>query len=70
MTAQQEMINKAEELAASQEETMKFIGEILADIELFKLSLTKAKGGLNGRAFIAICDARHCVKLTELELSE
>ena len=70
MTHGKELLKKAIALAESHKDMIKFAEEISADIELLKIAIANRKGELNGRAYIAINDARYCVKLTAVELAE
>ena len=64
-----EMLNKADKVQSSHEELIKFMDEIVTDIETLKLVLTKRREFVKEEAFLDACDAVNFIKKARKELS-
>ncbi len=64
-----EILNKADKLQSSHEELIKFMDEIVADIDTLKLVLTKRKDFVKEEAFVDAIEAGNLIKKAREELS-
>jgi len=64
-----EILIKADKLQSSHEELIKFMDEIVADIDTLKLVLTKRREFIKVEAFVDAIDASNSIKKAREELS-
>lgn len=65
-----DMLNKADQLQASHEELIKFMDEIVADINTLKLALVKRRNFIEEEAFDDAIEAGNLIKKAREELSQ
>lgn len=64
------MLNKADKLQSSHEELIKFMDEIVADIDTLKLALVKRRNFIEEEAFDNAISACDLIKKARKELSQ
>ena len=64
-----EILNKADKLQSSHEELIKFMDEIVADIDTLKLVLTKRRNFVKEEAFVDAIEAGNLIQKAKEELS-
>jgi len=65
-----DMLNKADKLQSSHEELIKFMDEIVADIDTLKLALVKRRNFIEEEAFDDAIEAGNLIKKASKELSQ